>query len=300
MKKIFTIFVDLLRDSVSAWIEHKAPKMGAALAYYTAFSLAPVIILILSLVSLFMKRDEAARGIVAQISELLGADGGKVVQEILTHAGSTRTLSWGTAVSFGILWVSASAAFGELQDSLNTIWEVPKQKHPWIGMLKDRMLSLSMVFVLGFFMMTSLLISTFIDGLTSWWTSPESKIMLELINGGISLFVLSALFAAIFRMLPDTKLTWSDVLPGALFSSVLFLLGKFLLGLYIAHSSFASSYGAAASFLVILVWVFYSAQILYFGAEFTRAYTRRLGSHQEHASAKEPPLKEGVEKQESA
>jgi membrane protein len=283
MKKIFTIFVDLLRDSVSAWIEHKAPKMGAALAYYTAFSLAPVIILILSLVSLFMKRDEAARGIVAQISELLGADGGKVVQEILTHAGSTRTLSWGTAVSFGILWVSASAAFGELQDSLNTIWEVPKQKHPWIGMLKDRMLSLSMVFVLGFFMMTSLLISTFIDGLTSWWTSPESKIML-----------------AIFRMLPDTKLTWSDVLPGALFSSVLFLLGKFLLGLYIAHSSFASSYGAAASFLVILVWVFYSAQILYFGAEFTRAYTRRLGSHQEHASAKEPPLKEGVEKQESA
>jgi membrane protein len=133
--------------------------MGAALAYYTAFSLAPLVILILSVISLFMKRDDASRRIVAQISDLVGVSGGKVVQEILTHAGSTTALSWSTVLSFLLLWVSASGAFGELQDSLNTIWEVPKQEHPFRGMIKDRLLSLSMVFVLGFFMLTSLLIS---------------------------------------------------------------------------------------------------------------------------------------------
>jgi membrane protein len=255
--------------------------MGAALAYYTAFSLAPLIVLVLSLVSLFMKRDAAAQGIVSEISDLVGADGGKVVQEILAHAGSSSALSWGTVLSFGVLWLSASGAFGEMQDSLNTIWEVPPQKHPWMSMVKDRLLSLSMVFVLGFFMIASLLVSTLITGLSHWWISSASKVGLEVINTLVSLVVISTVIAAVFRMLPDVDLTCRDVIPGALFSSVLFLLGKFSLGLYISHSAFASSYGAAASFVVILVWVFYSAQILYFGAEFTRAYTRRFGSHRD-------------------
>ena len=279
----------LLLDSVSAWSDHNAPKMGAALAYYTAFSLAPLVILLLSIVSLFMQRDHAVRRMVAQISDLVGADGGKVVQDILSHAGSTRALSWSTALSFLVLWISASGAFGELQDSLNTIWEVPKQKHPWITMLKNRLLSLSMVFVLGFFMVVSLVISMFITGLTDWWGGAVSKIGLELINTLVSLLVICVLFAFVFRLLPDVELTWRDVFPGALFSAVLFVAGKFLLGWYIAHSAFASSYGAAASFVVILFWVFYSAQILYFGAEFTRAYTRRFGSHRDHP--KEPPPK---------
>jgi membrane protein len=282
--------ITLLKESMSSWIDHKAPKMGAALAYYTAFSLAPLIILILSIVSLVMKRDEAAQSIVAEMSDLVGAAGGKVVQEILQHTGSTAALSWGTVLSFLILWISASGAFAELQDSLNTIWDVPKQSHPWLSMLKERLLSLSMVFVLGFFMMTSLLVSTFITGLTNWWISPGSKVALELADTLLSLLIISGLFGFIFRYLPDAKLRWRDVAPGALFSAVLFVLGKFLLGLYISHSSFASNYGAAASFVVILVWVFYSAQILYFGAEFTRAYTQRFGSHQD--SPHEPPLKE--------
>jgi len=268
----------LLGDSVSNWMAHKAPKMGAALAYYTAFSLAPLIILLLSGVSLFMKRDEAARRIVAQISDLVGAEGGKVVQEILSHAGSTSSLSWSTVVSFIVLWISASGAFGELQDSLNTIWEVPKRKHPWRTMIKDRLLSLSMVFVLGFFMVASLMVSTFVTALTDWWGSTYSKTGLELLNTLISTVVISGLFAVVFRLLPDTRLDWKDVLPGAIFSAVLFIAGKFVLGWYIAHSAFASSYGAAASFVVILFWVFYSAQILYFGAEFTRAYTLAYGS----------------------
>jgi membrane protein len=286
----FSTTIDLLKESVSSWSEHKAPKMGAALAYYTAFSLAPLIIFIVSLVSLVVHRDVAARGIVAEMSDLVGAEGGKVVQDILQHSSSTAALSWGTVLSFTLLLVSASGAFGELQDSLNTIWEVPKQEHPWLGMIKDRLLSLSMVFVLGFFMMTSLLLSAFVTAITGWWISADSKVALELANTALSFLILFGLFGFIFRFLPDVHLHWRDVWPGAVFSSALFIVGKFLLGLYISHSAFASNYGAAASFVVILVWVFYSAQILYFGAEFTRAYTRRFGSHQENPE--NPPLKE--------
>jgi len=288
------VTIGLLKESVSAWSDHKAPKMGAALAYYTAFSLAPLIIFMLSLVSLAIKRDDAARAIVAEMSDLIGADGGKVVQDILDHASTTTALSWGTALSFALLLVSASGAFGELQDSLNTIWEVPNQAHPWLSMIKERLLSLSMVFVLGFFMMTSLLLSTFVTGLTTWWIGPGFKVGLELANTAISFVVITGLFGFIFRYLPDVTLHWRDVWPGAVFSSTLFMVGKFLLGLYISHSAFASSYGAAASFVVILVWVFYSAQILYFGAEFTRAYTRRFGSHQQ--SLDTPPLKKRVKR----
>ena len=195
----------LLRESVSAWSAHKAPKMGAALAYYTAFSLSPLIILILSVVSLFMKRDEAARQIVAEISDLVGADGGKVVNEILSHAGSTASLSWSTALSFIVLWVSASGAFGEMQDSLNTIWGVPPQKHPWLTMIKERLLSLSMVAVLGFLMITSLLVSAFITGLTNGWASPGSKVLLEVLNTLVSWLVISLLFAVVFKMLAPTS-----------------------------------------------------------------------------------------------
>ena len=287
----FSALAGLVHDSISGWMDHKAQRMGAALAYYTAFSLAPLIILLLSVISLFMKRDDAAKRMVAQISDLVGADGGQVVSEILKHAGSINTLSWSTALSFCVLWVSASGAFSELQDSLNTIWEVPERDHPWIGMIKDRLLSLSMVFVLGFFLIVSLVMSMFITGLTDWWASSASKIALEGLNTLVSLIVISGLFACVFRMLPDVELTWTDALPGAVVSSVLFIVGKFLLGFYISHSAFASSYGAAASFIVILFWVFYSAQILYFGAEFTRAYTRRFGSHRDE---QKPPLKKRV------
>jgi membrane protein len=268
-----SFFYEVTRDSVSSWMAHKAPKMGAALAYYTAFSLAPLIVLVLSLVSLFMKRDDAVQRIVVQISDLVGAEGGKVVNEILSHAGSTSALSWSTVMSFVVLWISASGAFGEIQDSLNTIWEVPAQKHPWLNLIKERLLSLSMVFVLGFFMITSLMASAFISGMSETWGLSGSKVAFQFVNTLVSWVVFTGLFSVVYRMLPDIPLKWSDVFPGALVSATLFIIGKYLLGWYIAHSAFASSYGAAGSFVVILFWVFYSAQILYFGAEFSRAYT---------------------------
>ena len=208
------------------------------------------------------------------------------------HASASGRVSWSTAVSLVVLWISASGAFGELQDSLNTIWEVPEQNHPWWAMLRQRMLSLSMVFVLGFFLVTSLMVSTLITGLTSAFIGPGSKIALEVGNSALSLLIIAVLFGFVFRYLPDAKLRWRDVMPGAIFSAALFILGKLCLALYISHSAFASSYGAASSFVVILFWVFYSAQILYFGAEFTRAYTRRFGSHKDSLDA--PPLKARV------
>ena len=287
-----SVVFSLLKEAASSWSAHKAPKMGAALAYYTAFSLAPLVILVLSLVSLVMKRDAAAQGLVAEISDLVGAEGGSVVQGILQHAGSTQALSWSTALSLLVLWISASGAFGELQDSLNTIWEVPPQEGAWWTMLRQRALSLSMVFVLGFFLVTSLLVSSLITGVTGEFLGAGSKWALEAANTAVSLVIISVLFGFIFRYLPDAKLRWRDVMPGAFFSAALFILGKVLLALYISHSAFASSYGAAASFVVILFWVFYSAQILYFGAEFTRAYTRRFGSHQDALDS--PPLKARV------
>jgi membrane protein len=230
--------------------------------------------------------------LVAEISDLVGAQGGSVVREILQHAGTVSALSWSTGLSLLILWLSASGAFAQLQSSLNAIWEVPPQKSPWWSMLRARMVSLSMVFVLGFFLVVSLVVSAFITGLTGWFISPGSKILLEAANSGLSLVIISFLFGFVFRYLPDAELRWRDVMPGALFSAALFIVGKLLLGLYISHSAFASNYGAAASFVVILFWVFYSAQILYFGAEFTRAYTRRFGSHQDAPAA--TPLKPRV------
>ena len=179
--------------------------------------------------------------------------------------------------------MSASGAFGELQDSLNTIGDVPAQKHPWLTMIKERLLSLSMVFVLGFFMITSLLVSTLVTGLTASWEGSASKIGLEIANSFFSLVIIAGLFACIFKILPDVPLAWRDVVLGALLTSTLFIAGKFLLGWYISHTAFASSYGAAASFIVILFWVFYSAQILYFGAEFTRVFALRHGSHRKRS-----------------
>jgi len=319
-------FFGLLVETGKAWSDHRVPKMGAALSYYTAFSLAPLVVFILSIVSLVVQKDSARQAIVNEANNLIGHKGGAAVQDILTHASysaadvnEANTITspvkpggivvgenyrppptswripmavhrkphhsetfWGTVISLVILLVGASGAFGELQDSLNQIWEVPPQKHPFLTMIKERALSFAMIFVLGFFMLVSLLLSALIAWVSRLVAFQFPTAGLELTNTGISLLIFSALFTIIFRMLPDVDLKWSDVWPGAVFSSVLFILGKFLLGWYIGFSSNTfSRYGAAGSFIIILVWVFYSAQILFLGAEFSRAYTRKFGSHLE-------------------
>jgi membrane protein len=267
----------LLLESAKSASAHKLPKMGAALSYYTAFSLAPLVVFIVSLASLVVKKKEASGYIVNEVTNLVGANAAASVQDILTHA-SAQKLSWGTGISFVILLLGASGAFGELQDSLNQIWEVQSKRHPFLVMIKARALSFAMVFVLGFFMLVSLLFSALIAAISGFVAPDFPAAGLEAVNTFISFLVFTGLFSVIFWMLPDVPLRWGDVWSGAVLSSTLFILGKFLLGWYIGRSTTFSSYGAAGSFVIILVWVFYSAQILYFGAEFAHAYTRRFGS----------------------
>ena len=272
----------LLSEMCTSWVAHKAPRMGAALSYYTAFSLAPLLVLTLSIARLFWKHGDASTRIADQFGRLIGTQASAAVQEILAHAGSNRIAWGGTGISLLVLLFASSTAFGEMQDSLNEIWDVPPRKKPYLAMIKERALSFAMVFILGFFMLVSLLSSALIAGLNDALSEALhiqiSKAHLEIINTSISLIVFLPLFATIFRILPDVPLTWRDVWPGAIFSTVLFIIGKLLLGWYIGESSTFSAYGAAGSFAIILLWVYYSAQILYLGAEFTRAYTKRYGS----------------------
>jgi membrane protein len=281
----FGLFWQLLKETGSAWVADKAPRMGAALAYYTAFSLAPLLVLAFSVLSLFYTNHaDVVASITAQARSTIGDQAVGAVQEILDHAASPSTASWGALTSLLILLFSASSAFGELQDSLNQIWQVPPQKQAFLAMVRHRLLSFGMVLVLGFFMLVSLIASTLTQMLSHWILIPFPKIGLELSNDGASFLIFSALFATMFRVLPDVQLTWRDVWPGALFSAILFIVGKQLLAWYIGKSTTFSSYGAAGSFVVILLWVYYSAQILYLGAEFTRAYTKRYGSHRDDQS----------------
>jgi membrane protein len=281
-KRIFPILIELLKETVTSWMADKAPRMGAALAYYTAFSLAPLLALTFSVVSLLYSNNaEAVAQITRQATNIIGPQAAGAVQQILTQAASTKSASWGALISVVILIFSASSAFGELQDSLNQIWKVPPQKQAFLAMIKQRLLSFVMVLILGFFILVSLVFSALTEMLAQWIVVPFPAIGLEVANNCLSFLIFSALFATMFRLLPDTPITWRDVWPGALFSAALFIIGKQLLAWYIGKSTTFSSYGAAGSFVIILLWVYYSAQILYLGAEFTRAYTQRYGSHRE-------------------
>ncbi len=281
------IFFSLLAETFRQWNAHRVPRMGAALSFYTVFSLAPLSILMLTLVSLVVERNTARAEIVGQFRGFVGNEGAQMVDMILTTSASLSTSPWTSLVGFLVLLVGASGVFGELQDSLNQIWGVSTKRHPVFVLLKERVLSFAMVFVLGFLMLVSFLFSAalsaagnylhgrfpMLDGPWGWG------------NALISFLAIALLFALIFRVVPDTRVEWRDVWLGALIATLLFLAGKFVLGFYFGRSALASSYGAAGSLIIILVWVFYSAQIMFFGAEFTRVYALRYGSHRGESDA---------------
>jgi membrane protein len=270
-------FLSVLREAARQWSAHKAPKMGAALSYYTALSLAPLVLLVLSVVSLAVSSETAQAELVAQFNELVGPEGGALVKGILKNAAEGGGGVWATIVGFTVLLLGASAVFGELQDSLNQIWDVPPSRRPWTEKLKDRALSFAMVFVIGFLLLVSLILSAAISGITKFMSGalPALGMVWELGNTSVSFVVATLLFAIIFRVLPDVRIEWRDVWTGAAITALLFVVGKFLLGLYLGRSAVGSSYGAAGSLIVILLWVYYSSQILFFGAEFTCAYAKQ-------------------------
>ena len=274
--------VAILKTTASNWMEDHAPTLGAALAYYTIFSLAPLLIIAIGIAGLVCKREDAQGQIFDQLRNLLGDAGGKAMQDMVQNATAKPTTGlFATVIGIVTLLFGASGVFGQLQTSLNAIWGVqPKPGRGLLGMLRDRFLSFGFILVVGFLLLVSLLLTALIAFVGQWigGMSLGMEALAHILNLVLSLAVITLLFAMIFKFLPDAQIAWRDVWIGALITGALFTAGKFALGLYLGKSGVASSYGAAGSLIVVLLWVYYSAQILFFGAEFTKVYANRFGS----------------------
>lgn len=279
----------LMRDTVTAWIDDYAPSMGAALAFYTLFSIAPLLLIVISLAGL-MFGQEAARGeIMEQLGGLVGTDSARTLQTVLEGLNQPSASAYGTVVGVGVLLIGATTVFGELQNAMDRIWRAPDSptRGGFWEVVKSRLLSAGIVLGVGFLLMVSLVASAALAALSKWWAPwfGELALMANLVDWALSFSMVMALFAMIYKWLPRAKVAWSDVLVGAALTALLFTVGKFLIGLYIGRSGVASPFGAAASLVVLLLWVYYSAQIFLLGAEFTWLYAHRHGSRKPAAPA---------------
>ena len=273
----------ILKETASEWMEDQAQSLGAALAYYTVFSLAPLLLIAIAIAGFFFGREAAQGQIFDQLRGLLGEASGKAMQDMVQNA-NTKPATGVMAAFIGAvtLLFGASGVFGQLQASLNAIWGVqPKPGRGVLGIIQDRILSFGFILVVGFLLLVSLLFTAAIALVGEWFGGmvPGMEALTQILNSVLSLALITLLFATIFKFLPDAKIAWHDVWIGAFITAVLFTVGKFALGLYLGKSGVASSYGAAGSLIVLLLWVYYSSQILFFGAEFTQVYANRFGSH---------------------
>jgi membrane protein len=271
----------LIKRACSAWADDNAPSMGAALAFYTVFSLAPVLIVAISVVGLAFGQKAAESEFVRQLQGLLGETGARAVQAILQSANRPALGIFASAFGIGTLLVGASGAFVELQDALNKIWKV--QGRPgsvWLRVIRERFLSFGLVLGLGFLLLVSLVVSAALGAARNFMAPllPWPVFSLQLVNFLLSLGVIALLLAMIFKYLPDAAIAWRDVWMGAVVASLLLTTGKALIGLYLARSTVASAYGAASSLVIILTWVYYSAQIVLFGAELTHVHSHQQAS----------------------
>jgi membrane protein len=289
----------LLRETVSEWSADRAPRLGAALSYYTVFSLAPVLLVAIAVAALFLGTEAAEGKIVQELEGLLGRDAAAGVQTMLKSSGRRDGGVLATLIGISTLLLGATGVMVELQSALNTVWKVrPKPGQTIKTLLRTRLLSLALVISLGFLLLVSLVMSTALAAVSGWLTelSPQWAVLGFVLNEGVSLLVVALLFGLMFKVLPDAKVAWRDVWIGAFVTSLLFHVGKFLIGLYLGRAAVASAFGAAGSLAVLLVWVYYSAQIVLLGAEFTRVYANRFGSHvvpDEHAVQAPAAEKEG-------
>ena len=270
----------LIRETVAEWINDRASRKGAALAYYTVFSLAPLLILAISIAGLFFG-EEAARGeIVAQMRELLGSDGARAVQAVIENAAQPGAGIRATIVGLVTLLIGATTALAELKDDLDEIWDAPPERiRGFWYLVRKRLLSVGMILALGFLLLVSLVLSAVTAALSRFWgVDDATSFLLQFLNFAFSFVLVTALFAMIYKILPAVRIAWRDVIIGAVITALLFSIGKMAIGLYLGNSAIASTYGAAGSIVLILVWVYYSAQIFLLGAEFTKVYAFRFGS----------------------
>jgi len=271
------------KEVVEGFVEDNVLKLSAALAYYTIFSLPPLLIIIISLTGVFFGEDAVRGQLFGQINGFVGGDAAMQIQETIKNVKLSGKSGMATALSLGILIFGASRVFAEIQDSINYIWSIKaKPNRGLIKFAKNRLMSFSMIVSVGFLMMVGLIINSVLDMLSSRLTSlfPENYVSLYLVLNSIVVFlIITTLFAVIFKTLPDGKVALKDSLVGASFTALLFMLGKFLIGLYLGNSDVGSIYGTAGSIILILAWVYYSAMILYFGAEFTKVYAINHGKN---------------------
>lgn len=278
---------EVVKDAGKQWLADKAPRLGAALAYYTIFSIAPLLVIAIAVAGFVLGKEAAQGQITGQIEHLVGKQGGEAVQSMIESASKPGKGVVGTVLGIVMLLFGAAGLFGQLQDALNTIWEVkPKEGRGIWGIVRDRFLSLSMVLGVAFLLLVSLLVSSVLSAVVGLMGDTEAGVIGQVVTIALDLVVITVLFALIFKYLPDAKIAWRDVWFGAAATAALFTLGKFLIGLYLGQAGVGSAYGAAGSLAVLLVWLYYASQIFLFGAELTKAYANRLGSRikpKEHA-----------------
>jgi membrane protein len=275
-------FFHLVVKAVQAWVADYAPSMGAAISYYTVFSLAPLLVIVIALAGAFFGREAVQGLIVEQLSGLIGREGAALVENLVRASSDTDKGLVAGIVSLFVLLVGATTVFAELQSALDRIWHVPAAKKPSgvMSVLRARLLSFGLILGLAFLLMISLVVSAGVAALGAWMGGmmPGWETMLHAINLLMSLSIATLLFAMIFTLMPSTPIAWRDVWGGALVTAVLFEVGKLLIGLYLGKSGVTESFAAAGSLVVLLAWVYYAAQIFLFGAEFTKAYADAHGS----------------------
>lgn len=272
----------LLKNTFNGFTNDRALKLSASLSYYTVFSMAPLLLLTISLAGFFLGRDAINGHVFREINGLIGNQAALQIQDIIKNMELSGKTTTALIIGAITLIIGATTVFGEIQDSINMIWKVKaKPKRGWVKLLKDRLLSSSMIIGLGFLLIVSLIVNGALMAANDWLKSffPEITLVLfNAINVIVSFGVITVLFATIFKVLPDAYIDWKHVRIGAFFTACLFMVGRYLIGIYIETTSTGTAYGAAGSLIIILVWVYYTAAILYFGAEFTRAYTEFTGA----------------------
>ena len=275
---------DVFKAAVKAWSSDNVPSLGAALSFYTVFAISPLFVIIVFIARIWLDKTAAQGALLEEISSLIGEQGTNAIAATLKSAAPHSQGILASAIAIGTLLLTATGLFVELQTDLNLIWGVEQKSGLGVwGFFRDRLLSFAMVLGIGFLLLVSLIISAGLQTVLKYFGtlgSPNSVVWLVL-NDGVSLLVVTLMFAMIFKVLPDVKIAWRDVWIGAAITAILFSGGKFLIGLYLGQSATVSAYGAAGSLALILLWVYYSAQILFFGAELTQAYANRFGSRLE-------------------
>jgi membrane protein len=275
--------VQLARAAGVAWLDRRAASKGAALTLYVLFSLAPMLILLVALASLFFDEETVRTALLTELGSLIGTQGGEALKVIIAGAKQDNDSLAASIISGVIVLVTATSAFAELKESLDELWQIPPSKGSgvWI-FLRERVLSFGLLMVLALMLMMSLAVNAALAAMQGGWVDPaDPGKLLQYAFGALSMLIVTVIFAFIYKYLPATRIAWGDVMVGSLITAVLFMAGKVVIGLYLGHGDFSSSYGAAGSIVALITWIYYSAQIFFFGALFTHEYATTLGSRRQ-------------------